>query len=122
MAHFAQINDSNEVIAVTVLADSDCQDENNDESEAVGITFMKALLGSDTNWVQTSYNASIRKNYAGIGYTWDSGRDAFIPPQPFSSWTLNEDSCYWEAPVVYPDDGKNYDWNESNKNWDEIVQ
>ena len=117
MAHFAQINDSNEVIAVTVLADSDCQDENNDESEAVGITFMKALLGSDTNWVQTSYNASIRKNYAGIGYTWDSGRDAFIPPKPFNSWQLNEGTCTWNPPTARPDDGNHYVWDEDNTQW-----
>ena len=117
MAHFAQINDSNEVIAVTVLADSDCQDENNDESEAVGITFMKALLGSDTNWVQTSYNARIRKNYAGVGFTWDSGRDAFIPPKPFNSWQLNETTCRYDPPTARPDDGGNYVWDEDNTQW-----
>ena len=117
MAHFAEINDSNVVLQVCVVADTDCQDDNGDESESVGITFLKALLGSDTNWVQTSYNASIRKNYAGVGYTWDSGRDAFIPPQPFNSWQLNESTCRYDPPSARPDDGNNYVWDEDNTEW-----
>jgi len=71
-------------------------------------------------WVQTSYNASIRKNYAGIGDTYDSTRDAFIPPQSYPSWVLNEDTCNWEAPVTIPDDGKQYRWDESTTNWVEV--
>ncbi len=117
MAHFAQIDDNNLVINVTVVADSDCQDDNGDESESVGITFMKALLGNDTNWVQTSYNARIRKNYAGVGFTWDSGRDAFIPPKPFNSWQLNETTCRYDPPTARPDDGGNYVWDEDNTQW-----
>ena len=138
MAHFAQIDDSNIVINVTVVADSDCQDGNGDESESVGIAFMKGLLGSDTNWVQTSYNTkggvhyapnsntpdggvALRKNYAGIGYTYDSGRDAFIEPKPFPSWLLDEDTCIWNAPTPYPDDDdKPYGWDEDTTSWKEI--
>jgi len=71
-------------------------------------------------WVQTSYNASIRKNYAGIGYTYDSSRDAFISPQPYPSWTLNEATCGWDAPVAIVDDGKQYKWDESITNWREV--
>ena len=117
MAHFAEINDSNEVLQVCVVADTDCEDGNGDESESVGITFLKALLGNDTNWVQTSYNARIRKNFAGIGYTWDSGRNAFIPPKPFNSWQLDEDTCTWKSPVARPTDGENYVWDEANTQW-----
>jgi hypothetical protein len=73
------------------------------------------LLGGD--WKQTSYNGNIRKNYAGIGYTFDAGRDAFIAPQPFPSWILDEKSCQWESPVPMPTDGKRYQWDESAKAW-----
>ena len=69
-------------------------------------------------WKQTSYNNNIRKNYAGIGFTYSQDLDAFIPPQPFNSWILNEDTCLWEAPVAYPDDGQIYKWNEQTKSWD----
>ena len=82
-------------------------------------------------WIQTSYNtragqhdlggAPLRKNYAGIGFSYDSTRDAFIPPQPYPSWTLNEDTCLWECPVAYPVDDKQYTWNESDQTWDEVV-
>src|SRR5210317_1220111 len=82
-------------------------------------------------WIQTSYNTRagqhdlggtpLRKNYAGIGFTYDSTRDAFIPPQPYPSWTLNDETCLWDCPVAYPDDGKNYSWNESEQSWDEIT-
>lgn len=71
-------------------------------------------------WIETKEDGSIRKNYAGIGHTYDETRDAFIPPQSYPSWTLDEDTCLWEAPVTYPDDGKMYQWNETDKQWDEI--
>jgi hypothetical protein len=71
-------------------------------------------------WIQTSYNANIRKNYAGIGYTYDAGLDAFIPPSPYASWTLNESTCLWEAPVAMPTDGKIYQWDEQTTNWIEV--
>ena len=72
-------------------------------------------------WLETREDGSIRKNYAGIGFSYDSTRDAFIPPQPYPSWTLEEDTCLWEAPVAYPDDGKMYTWNETDQQWDEVT-
>lgn len=73
------------------------------------------------NWLETRKDGSIRKNYAGIGHTYDETRDAFIPPQPYPSWTLNEDTCLWEPPIAYPDDGNMYQWNETNQQWDEVT-
>jgi hypothetical protein len=73
-------------------------------------------------WKQTSYNANFRKNYAGVGYTYDSQRDAFVPPRPFASWVLDEDTCLWAAPVAYPDDGKMYSWDEDTTSWAEANQ
>ena len=72
-------------------------------------------------WIETKEDGSIRKNYAGIGHTYDETRDAFYAPQPYPSWTLDEDTCLWEAPVTYPDDGKMYQWNETTKAWDEVT-
>ena len=92
--------------------------ETGNESEAKGIAFCQSLFGG--NWKQTSYNANFRKNYAGIGFTYDAGRDAFIPPQPFSSWTLDEETCGWNPPVPRPTDGKLYLWNEDNQQWVEV--
>jgi hypothetical protein len=109
MAHFAKINNDNIVTEVLVSE----QDFIN--SGAVGDSFL---------WVQTSYNNNFKKNYAGIGYTYDSTRDAFIAPQSFPSWTLNEDTCHWESPVAYPADGtidKRYEWDEETTNWKEII-
>ena len=99
MSHFAKIDDSNNVTSVIVA-----------EQE-----YIDSLEG---RWIQTSYNGSIRKNYAGIGYTYDAGRDAFIPPKPYTSWILNEETCNWASPVSYPDDGKFYNWNEETRAWD----
>ena len=78
-------------------------------------TFIDDSAGT---WIETKMDGSIRKNYAGVGHTYDQGRDAFIPPQPYSSWILNEDTCLWEAPVAYPDDGNMYNWNEETQAWD----
>ena len=121
MAHFAELNDSNVVLRVVVIDNSDA------DTEANGIAKCKALWGADTNWKQTSYNTygnthrldgtPFRKNYAGIGFTYDSARDAFISPKPFDSWTFNETTCLWEPPVAYPDDEKVYEWDESTTNW-----
>lgn len=72
-------------------------------------------------WIETKEDGSIRKNYAGIGFSYDATRDAFIPPKPYPSWTLNETTCLWECPVAYPDDGNMYEWNESDQQWDEIT-
>ena len=120
MAHFAQLNDENLVTQVIVVANQDTADKDGIENEAIGIEFCTNLLGG--RWVQTSYNANIRKNYAGIGYKYDATLDAFIPPQPFESWTLNEETAQWEAPTPYLDDGKRYSWDEATTSWVEIVE
>lgn len=114
MAHFAKIED-NLVTQVIVVDNSDILDESNNESEALGVKICQDLLGG--TWVQTSYNGNIRKNYAGIGYTYDSSRDAFIDPSPYPSWVLNETTCRYEAPISYPSDGKHYGWNEATTSW-----
>jgi len=115
MAHFAKI--LNNTVVQVIVAEQD---------------FVDSIPGT---WVQTSYNTRggkhfnpetgeedngtpLRKNYAGVGYTYDSSKDAFIPPQPFNSWILNEDTCLWEAPVLMPDDGENYKWNEDTTSWE----
>lgn len=118
MAHFAQIDNNNIVTQVIVVANEELLD-NGVESEVKGVAFCQSLFGG--NWKQTSYNGNIRKNYAGIGYTFDAGRDAFIAPQPFASWVLDESTCRWEAPVPYPTDGKMYSWNEATLSWDEVT-
>jgi len=105
MSHFAEIN-SEGVVQRVIVAEQDF--------------INSGLVGDSFNWVQTSYNNNFRKNYAGVGYTYDKTRDAFIPPQPYTSWTLNEDTCRWDAPVEYPTDGKIYDWDEDNTVWVEV--
>lgn len=118
MAHFAKLDENNYVIGVYVVV-NDVITINGVESEQAGIDFL-TNLHSYNLWKQTSYNANFRKNYAGIGYYYDSIRDAFIPPKPFPSWILNEDTCLWGSPVPYPNDGKMYTWNEDILNWQEI--
>ena len=115
MAHFAQL-ENNLVKQVIVVSNEDTADENGVENEEIGIAFCSNLLGG--TWKQTSYNGKIRKNYAGIGYTYDEGRDAFIAPKPYNSWLLDEDTCQWKAPVDYPTDNKRYSWNEETLAWD----
>lgn len=117
MAHFAKLDANNIVTDVIVVGDDDCLDDNNNESEAVGIAFCQSLFGSDTTWKQTSYNATIRKNFAAVGYEYDSAKDAFIAPQPYNSWTLNTTTCQWEAPTSHPTDGKSYYWDEPTTTW-----
>ena len=119
MAHFAKIGLNNIVTEVLVVANRETMDSNGVEQESIGVEFLKILTGHET-WIQTSYNGNFRKNFAGIGYTYDSQRDAFIPPQPYPSWTLNEETCNWTAPVLYPADGKMYRWDETTINWVEI--
>lgn len=118
MAHFAQLDENNVVTQVIVVHNNDCLDANGNESEAVGAAFCQSLLGG--NWKQTSYNGNIRKNYAGIGYTYNPSIDAFVPPQPYASWTLNND-VKWEAPTPMPTDGKRYSWNEEQQDWVEVA-
>jgi hypothetical protein len=118
MAHFAKINSqTNLVVEVNVVNNNDLGNLPFPESESVGIEFLKSWNTPGTYWKQTSYNGNIRKNYAGIGYTYDAGRDAFIPQQPYPSWLLNETTCLWEAPVPYPTDGEYYVWDESTLSW-----
>lgn len=127
MAHFAQLDENNIVTQVIVVHNNDCQLDG-EENETVGIVFCKSLFGQDTKWKQTSYNGNMRKNYAGKGYTYDADRDAFIPPKPFASWVLNEDTCRWEAPVAMPEDAgtgeppKMYVWDEETTSWVEITE
>ena len=118
MAHFAQLNEENLVTQVIVVANQDTADQDGVENEAIGIEFCTNLLGG--RWVQTSYNANIRKNYAGVGYKYDVALDAFIPPQPFVSWTLNNETAQWEAPTPYPTDDKKYTWDEATTAWVEV--
>tara|TARA_R110000868_G_scaffold62099_1_gene188021 strand:+ start:72 stop:461 length:390 start_codon:yes stop_codon:yes gene_type:complete len=129
MAHFAKINTDNIVVDVVVVKDSEILIDGS-ENEQKGIDFLNSLFNTNYNWKKTSYNTyggvhindgtPFRKNFAGIGFTYDSGRDAFISPKPFNSWSLNETTCQWEAPVAYPDDNKKYRWNEDTTSWDEI--
>lgn len=118
MAHFAELDEKNVVIRVIVVANEDCLDENGDESEVVGAMFCQNLLGG--RWVQTSYNGSIRKQYAGFGYTYDPDADVFIAPQPFPSWTLDE-SHDWQPPIPMPSEGRWY-WDDEQDSWIEITE
>lgn len=117
MAHFAQINDLNVVTQVIVVNNEVTDNLPFPDSEPVGVAFCKSLFGEATNWKQTSYNSSFRKNYAGAGYSFDADLDAFIPPQPFPSWILDTNTCKWVAPVPYPDDGNTYYWDEATLSW-----
>jgi len=120
MAHFAEIDSNNTVLRVIVVHNNECLDENGQESESKGAAFCGNIFGG--TWVQTSYNGTIRKNYAGIGFTYDSTRDAFIPPKPFASWLLNESTCQWGAPTAMPEDGKRYTWDEATTSWVEVTE
>ena len=105
------------VVQGIVVSDKDTADEHGVEKEDIGIAFCSNLLGG--TWKQTSYNARIRKNYAGIGYTYDETLDAFVPPKPFASWLLDTDKAQWKAPVDMPTDDKRYTWNEDTLAWAE---
>lgn len=119
MAHFAQLDENNTVTQVIVVANNELLLDGV-ENETKGILFCKSLFGEDTRWVQTSYNGNKRKNYAGIGYTYDPVNDWFFAPQPFPSWILDADAK-WQPPTPYPTDGKFYTWNESTLTWDEVI-
>ena len=126
MASFAKIGLNNKVIEVLSVHNNVLKDANGVEQEVLGIDFQTKLTGWAI-WKQTSYNTvggvhklggtPLRKNHAGIGYTYDDTRDAFIAPQSFASWTLNEDTCQWDSPTPYPEDGKRYVWDEITKSW-----
>jgi hypothetical protein len=136
MASFAKIGLNGKVIEVQSVVNEVLHDSNGVEQEVNGIDFLTKLTGWAI-WKQTSYNTksgnhylsdnsslsntqekAFRKNFAGIGYTYDEDRDAFIPPKPFNSWILNEDTCLWESPIPYPQDNNRYKWNEQNQSWD----
>jgi len=124
MAHFAKLGTGNIVERVEVVSNDVAS------TEQAGVDFLQNLYNNRDVWKQTSYNTikgihlnggtPFRKNYAGVGFTYDQTRDAFIPPRPFDSWTVNEETCVWEAPVAYPDDGERYSWNEKTQQWDLI--
>jgi hypothetical protein len=127
MASFAKI-ENNIVITVISVVNDVLKDSNGIEQESIGIQFLKTLYNEpNAIWKQTSYNTvggvhllggiPFRKNHAGVGYTYDSNRDAFISPKPYNSWVLNETTCLWNAPIAYPTDGQIYSWNEENQNW-----
>ena len=114
MAYFAKLGVGNKILSVHSVEDSIAT------TEQAGIDFLNNLHKTNNIWKQTYIDGSQRKNYAGIGFKYDQARDAFIEPKPFDSWTLNEETCQWESPVVKPDDGQPYIWNETNKQWDLI--
>jgi hypothetical protein len=112
MAHFARL-DENNIVTEVIVVNNDVLDLNNEEQS--GIAFCESLF--DGTWKQTSYNGTFRKNYAGVGYSYDLNRDAFIAPKPFDSWVLNEDSCIWEAPVAKPTSLGYWQWDEETQQW-----
>jgi hypothetical protein len=124
MAHFAKLNSDNIVLTIEVVSDDIAT------TEQAGVNFLQNLYNDKATWKQTSYNTyggvhsldgtPFRKNFAGVGYTYDETKNAFISPKPFNSWSLNETTCLWEAPVAYPDDNKEYEWNEDTTSWDEV--
>ena len=124
MAHFAQIDENNVVTQVIVVANKDTADANGVEKEYIGAAFCERLFGG--TWKQTSYNGNFRKNYAGIGYTYNADIDAFVPPKPYPSWVLNNDTAQWEAPTPMPEDAgtgeppKMYSWDEATTSWKEM--
>lgn len=118
MAHFAKI-ENGVVTQVIVVSNEDTADIYGVEKESIGAAFCERIFGGD--WKQTSYNGTIRKNYAGIGFSYDETRDAFIPPKPFQSWVLKEEDCQWVSTVAYPTDGKLYSWDEDTLNWMQIT-
>ena len=115
MAHFATLDESNIVTQVDVVANDVILDGDGNEQEQLGINFLTALYGAG-NYKQTSYNKNFRKNYAGVGYTYDAVKDKFIKSKPYASWSLDENDD-WKAPVEYPADGDNTNWYT----WDESV-
>jgi hypothetical protein len=123
LAHFAKI-ENNVVTQVIVVANKDTADANGVEKEYIGAAFCEKLFGG--TWKQTSYNGTIRKNYAGVGYTYNADIDAFVPPQPYASWILNNETAQWEAPVPMPEDAgtgeppKMYSWDEATTSWKEM--
>lgn len=117
MAHFAKLNEDNIVTTVIVVL-NDVLDSNNEEES--GIAFLTEWSGGYTKWKQTSYNNTFRKRFASPGFCYDEMRDAFIPPQPYLSWIFNEETLDWEAPTPHPQDGNDYYWDETSKEWKQV--
>jgi hypothetical protein len=114
MAHFAELDENGTVVRVVVVEDDKCLDDHGNESEQIGASYCSSLLGG--TWVQTSYNSRIRKNFAGAGFRYDGELDAFVPPRPFASWSLDEETCAWMPPSPRPEDGEYY-WDEDSASW-----
>jgi len=119
MAHFALLDDNNIVTQVVVVSNADLLDDNGVEQETLGVAVCQSIFGNDTTWVQTSYNNNLRKQYVGVGFTYDADANVFIAPSPFPSWVLNAQHD-WEAPVPHPNDGKLYTWDEDSLTWVEV--
>ena len=118
MAHFAQLDENNIVIHVSVIDNENLLDENRKENEEIGIKYLKSIHEEDSRWKQTSYNGSFRKMYAGIGYSYNKDYDVFLPPQPFPSWHLNTELLEWEAPIPRPNsENIMCFWDEENQVW-----
>ena len=122
MANFAKLDENNIVLQVNVVNNNELFDENGVEQEQRGIDFLVNWSAGYPYWKQTSYNGNMRKNYAGIGYTYRADIDAFVPPQPFASWILNSNTAQWEPPTPMPTDGKMYSWDEATTSWTEITR
>lgn len=121
MAHFAKLGIDNIVLEILVINNVDTMTPQGEEREEIGVEFLRKLTGHET-WKQTSYSRSFRKNYAAIGFTYDSARDAFISPKPYPSWTLDENTCRWKSSIPVPTtENKSYTWNESTLSWDEYT-
>jgi len=124
MAHFAQIGIDNVVLRVSSVRDEDILDENGNESEEIGIQYLKSVHGNLTNWLQTSYNNNFRYRYAGTGMVYNNEYDVFLAPQPYPSWTLNTETYEWQSPIPQPElteeqieTGSSYEWNEKSQEW-----
>lgn len=115
MAHFAKLDSNNVVIAVRKISNNEMLDATGTEREEIGAAFLMKMEGG--NWKQTSYNKTFRKNYAGVGFTYNEELDAFYAPQPYQAWTLNEETCIWEPPTLLPDDDNIYMWDSDANNW-----
>ena len=119
MAHFAELNENNEVLKVIVVDNNDTSNSDGEEIELIGISFLKGLFGFDTKWKQTSYNGNFRVRYAGVGYSYDETLDAFVPPKPYESWILNPTTADWEAPITQPELTQEQDESGYYYYWDE---
>lgn len=117
MAHFAELDENNVVIRVLRVLDDNLLDEDGVEQEHIGISFLHQLLGDNLRWVQTSYTGKFRGCFASTGWLYLPDRDAFIHPSPYSSWVLSNTQLQWEAPLPYPSDGNDYDWDETTQQW-----